>query len=93
MECLSGTINGSRKAAEKVSEKTGKKISVIDTHSASSSLGLMLVRAAECIEQGMPHDEVVEKLKEWTRNSKMWVCCNTVKYAFKSGLSAILRVS
>lgn len=85
MECLSGTINGSRKAAEKVSEKTGKKISVIDTHSASSSLGLMLVRAAECIEQGMPHDEVVEKLKEWTRNSKMWVCCNTVKYAFKSG--------
>lgn len=85
MERLSNTINGSRKAAEKVSEKTGKKISVVDTNSASSSLGLMLVRAAECIEQGMSHDEVVEKLKLWTQNSKMWVCCNTVKYAFKSG--------
>ncbi len=85
MERLSNTINGSRKAAEKVSEKTGKKISVVDTNSASSSLGLMLVRAAECIEQGMSHDKVVEKLKLWTKNSKMWVCCNTVKYAFKSG--------
>ncbi len=85
MERLSNTINGSRKAAEKVSEKTGKKISVLDTNSASSSLGLMLVRAAECIEQGMSHDKVVEKLKLWTKNSKMWVCCNTVKYAFKSG--------
>ncbi|MCF8302065.1 MAG: DegV family EDD domain-containing protein, partial [Bacteroidales bacterium] len=62
---LSGTWSNSNKAAQKITEQSGTKISVIDSKTLSGTLGLLVLRAAKAIHRGMAHDEVVEKIEDW----------------------------
>lgn len=87
---FSGMINSSRRTADAVSKTSGKKIDIIDSHSATGALGLSVLRAAEAAIEGKSHDEIVDKAKEWTDKTKLFVSCVNTKYLISSGrLSSI----
>jgi DegV family protein with EDD domain len=82
---LSGTWNASRHVAEKLGERTGKKITVIDSAQLSGSLGLMVLRAAEAIAAGLPHDEIVSLIKQWQEKACILVSVKDLKYMIRGG--------
>jgi len=81
---LSGTYNTLCQVAKKL-ERNGKKISVIDSRLNSGAQGLLVTHAAELIDQGISHDEIVQKIENMIPKTKIYVCLNTMEYAVKSG--------
>ena len=88
---LSGTFNSSQKAARKISQEFGKPISVIDSKNTSGALGLILLRAAQAIEAGYSHDQVVDMAESWTNNVRLFVSVRTMKYFIKGGRVSMFR--
>jgi hypothetical protein len=82
---LSGTFSNSQRAAKAVSEQAGKEISVLNSNRLSSALGLTVLRAAEAIEQGKTHSEIVTAIDSWKDKNHILVSALTVKYLVKSG--------
>ena len=82
---FSGTFSNSQRAAKAVSEQSGKKIDVFSSNRVSSALGLTVLRAAEAIEQGKTHNEIVESIDSWNSKNHILVSAKTVKYLVKSG--------
>ena len=82
---LSGTWNTSRQAAEKVSAETGKKITVINSRQLSGALGLMVLAAAQDIEKGLGHDEIVEKVERMIPKASILVSVKTFDNMVKGG--------
>lgn len=79
---LSGALSFSRQAAEKVTEK---KITVIDTKTLSAAQGLIVMRAAEALNRGATHDEIVRLSVEWIAKTKVLVDIATLKYMVRGG--------
>jgi DegV family protein with EDD domain len=88
---LSGTFNSSQKAARKISQEFGKPISVIDSKNTSGALGLILLRAAQAIEAGYSHYQVVNMAESWTNNVRLFVSVRTMKYFIKGGRVSMFR--
>ncbi|MEI6062537.1 MAG: DegV family protein, partial [Bacteroidota bacterium] len=82
---FSGTFSNSQRAAKAVSEQSGKEISVLNSQRISSGLGLTVLRAAEAIEQGKSHKEIVDAVEIWNTKNHVLVSTRTVKYLVKSG--------
>lgn len=70
---LSSTFKYSKRAAEIVSQRTRKKISVLDSMQMSGSLGLITLKLASAIDAGMSHEEIVEKFPLWRENTTMFI--------------------
>jgi DegV family protein with EDD domain len=79
---LSGACAFSRQAAEKIKDR---KVSVIDTRNLSLGQGLIVMRAAEAIERGVSHEEVMEQAQEWIAKTRLWVDIATLKYMVRGG--------
>jgi DegV family protein with EDD domain len=82
---LSGTFSNSQRAAKAVSEQAGKQVSVLNSNRLSSALGLTVLRAAEAVEKGKTHDEIVSAVDSWKDKNHILVSALTVKYLVKSG--------
>lgn len=82
---LSGTYSTSLAAARRVSERTGKTITVIDTRSLSGAQGLVLLEAARAIEGGRSHEEAVEAAERAVPKTRILVGVRTLKYMVRSG--------
>lgn len=82
---MSGTFSNSSKAAHTVSEHTGKRINIINSKRISSGLGLVVLRAAQALQDGTTHDELLQLVPKWSLNTKMLVSSKTIKYMVKSG--------
>lgn len=82
---MSGTWQNSLNAATKVIGETGKPIDVINSNNVCNPVGLAVLRAARALEDGMSHNEIVEKLTKWTQNTRVLVSASTMKYMVKSG--------
>jgi DegV family protein with EDD domain len=82
---FSGTFSNSDRAAKAVREQSGKQISVLSSDRVSSALGLIVLRAAEAIENGMSHEEIDRQIPEWNKKTRILVSARTVKYLVKSG--------
>jgi uncharacterized protein len=82
---LSGTYANSKKAAEKVSLENGKTIDVLDTRQTSTATGLIALRIAQAIEEGLSHKEIVTLTKEWIEKSKLYVGAKSLKSFIKGG--------
>ena len=80
---LSGTYQALVKAAQTVAPE--KKITVIDTRLNSGAQGLMVNAAAEMVEKGLPHDEIVSRIQDMIPRTKIYVCLNTLSYAARGG--------
>jgi DegV family protein with EDD domain len=87
---LSGTFNSSQKAAIEISNEFNKPISVINSRNLSGALGLVTLRAAQSIEAGYTHDQVVTMTENWTRKLRIFVSVKDIKYLIRGGrLSAV----
>jgi uncharacterized protein len=82
---LSGTYFSSQKAARKISEEFGKPITVLNSRNLSGSLGLLVLRAAQSIESGLSHDEVVSLTEKWIESTRIFVSVRTLKYMVRGG--------
>lgn len=90
-EGMSGTWSNSRKAAKTISSFTKKPINVINSKRLSAGLGLIVMRAAEALENNMPHDELVRNIETWTDKTDMLVTTKTMKYLVKSGRVSAMK--
>jgi uncharacterized protein len=84
-EAMSGTCSNSRKAAKTISNFAKKPITVINSKRLSAGLGLIVMRAAEAIESGKSHDQLVKDIGVWSEKTEMFVTTKTMKYLVKSG--------
>jgi DegV family protein with EDD domain len=82
---MSGTFSNSERAAKAVCEQSGKRITVLSSDRVSSALGLVVLRAAEAVENGATHDEITGMIPQWNKKSRILVSALTVKYLIKSG--------
>ena len=87
---LSGTFNSSQKAAQAISEEFKKPISVINSKNLSGALGLVVLKAAQAIEEGYSHEQVVNMAENWVKNIRIFVSVRDIKYLIRGGrLSAV----
>jgi DegV family protein with EDD domain len=82
---LSGTFHTSQKAAQMVSREFNKPITVINSKGISGFIGLIVLRIAESIEKGMPHEKIVESAEKWINDTKIFVTVLTLKYLIMGG--------
>jgi uncharacterized protein len=84
-EAMSGTCSNSRKAAKTISNFTKKRINVVNSKRLSCGLGLVVMRTAEAIENGLTHDEILNQIDDWATQTEMFVTTKTMKYMVRSG--------
>ncbi len=82
---LSGTFNSSQKAAREISKEFNKPISVINSKNLSGSIGLLVLRAAQAIEAGYSHDQVVTMTENWVKKVRIFVSVKDIKYLIRGG--------
>ncbi|MDR0437905.1 MAG: DegV family EDD domain-containing protein [Bacteroidales bacterium] len=82
---LSGTYQNSVESARRAAIDTGKRISAIDTKLCSGTEGLVAVLAAEAIEAGFSHDEVLDKIDKWILKSRLFVNTQSITGFIRSG--------
>ncbi len=81
---LSGTYHALCQAAKQL-EAEGRRVTVVDTLLNSGAQGLLVKEAAELIQNGSSHDEVVGRVQALIPRSKIYVCLNTLAYAVRGG--------
>lgn len=81
---LSGTFQVMQKAAEPYI-KNGFKIDVIDSRLAAAAQGMLTMTAANRLDQGMTHDEIVESIKNDIDRFKLFVSVINTQYMMRSG--------
>jgi len=82
---LSGTFNSSQKAAQDISKEFNKPISVINSKNLSGALGLIVLKAAQAIESGYSHEQIVTMAQHWTKNVRIFVSVRDIKYLIRGG--------
>jgi DegV family protein with EDD domain len=80
----SGTNSVFKKASEKFVQN-GKLIKVIDSKQNSGAEGLLVMKAAELIHEGLGYEEVIERIEKLRDQTKILVSVNTLKYMVRSG--------
>lgn len=88
---LSGTFNSSWKAAQAISKEFNKPISVINSKNLSGALGLVVLRAAQAIEAGYSHDQIVNMAESWSNHLKIFVSVKSIKYLVRGGRVSAVR--
>ena len=81
---LSGTHNAFIKAVERMGNESFP-VTVIDSLQNSGAQGLLVMEGAEMIARGYGHDEVVERLEEAKKQSKILVSVPTLDSMIRSG--------
>lgn len=82
---LSGTFHTSQRAAQMVSREFNKPVTVLNSKGISGSIGLVVLRIAQAIEKGLPHDQIVEMAEKWISDTKIYVTLRTLKYMIRGG--------
>jgi uncharacterized protein len=82
-DILSGTYANSRKAAENISNETGKRIDVLNSRTTSGCAGLMALRIAQAIEQSKTHEQIIRESENWT--TEILVGSQSLKSFIKGG--------
>jgi hypothetical protein len=88
---LSGTFNSSVRAARSISNEFNKQVSVINSKNLSGALGLVVLRTAMAIEEGLPHEEVVRLTEKWVDNARIFVSVKSLKYLIRGGRLSATR--
>jgi DegV family protein with EDD domain len=72
-------------AARRIAERTGKRITVIDSRTLSGALGLLVLRLARRVDEGASHDAVAADAESALPNAKILVAVRTLKYMVRGG--------
>lgn len=81
-DALSGTWSAAQEAAGNVNRE---KIRVIDSRQLSTSLGLVVERAAKKLQEGATQEELVDYVKNLRTKAKILVSLKTLKYMVRGG--------
>lgn len=79
---VSGTVRSAIVAAQ---DFPNADIRVIDTRLVSSPLGTIIELAAEWARQGMPADEIVTQVLDWSKRCHIYFMVDTLEYLAKGG--------
>jgi DegV family protein with EDD domain len=79
---VSGTFRSAEVAAQ---DFPGADIRIIDTRNVAGGLGSLVLQAKEWALQGMPADELEEKVKELGKRGKVYFLVDTLEYLHKGG--------
>ncbi len=82
---MSGLWSNSFRAGNAVAKQQDKDISVISSKRLTSGEGLLVLRTAEAIHQGMDKETIVKNINEWTDKTHIFVSTRTLKYMVRSG--------
>jgi uncharacterized protein len=88
---FSGTYFNSRKAAQAVSEKFNKPITVLNSKNLSGALGLVVLRTAQAIESGLSHDVIVSMAEKWISDTRIFVSVATLRYMVRGGRVSFIK--
>lgn len=84
---ISGKLSGTYQAACVASQKNKyqDKIKVIDARTSSVGLGLIVLLAARLIKEGVPLNQLIERINHHIEHCKIFVSIPTLKYLIRSG--------
>ncbi|MGL4853544.1 MAG: DegV family protein [Phocaeicola sp.] len=82
---FSGTFANSVKAAARITNEFHKPIHVIDSKNLSGALGLLLLKAAEGIEQGETAESVVKTVTDAIKQTKIFVSVRDLRSMIRGG--------
>lgn len=85
---LSGTLNTAKQAAALLEDYP---ITVLDSKTLATSLGLIVLHAAMAVEQGDTYETVVNKVEKWSGESRIYVSVQTLNYMVKGGRVSPLK--
>ena len=81
-EKMSGTYNSFVEPSKKFKDAN---IQIVNSKQNSGAEGLLVLKTAQLIEQGLPIDQITEKIASLTAKSKILVSVKVLKYMVKSG--------
>ncbi len=81
----SGTYSLSATTGERLSQGTGKKVTVIDSWQAYMAEGLMVIDGARAAEKSATHDEVVKLIEGMRPTTKILLLVDTLEYLQRGG--------
>ncbi|MCB0805396.1 MAG: DegV family EDD domain-containing protein [Bacteroidales bacterium] len=90
-EKMSGTFSNSKKAGFAVKERNQSEITVHSSNKLTAALGLIVLRAAEAIENGMQYEQLNREIERWTANTHLFVSAPTLKYMIRGGRVSAVR--
>jgi DegV family protein with EDD domain len=82
---MSGTFSNSSKSAYAVAERQNIDIAIFNSAKLTSALGLMVMRLAEAIENGMSFEDAKQNIEDWKKKTNLLVSSETMKYMIRSG--------
>jgi DegV family protein with EDD domain len=89
---ISDGLSGAYKQAiEASSVVKDKKISLINSKHLSGTLGLIVLRIAQAIQEGKTHDQVAQLAEAWIAKTKLFVDIRTLKYMVRGGRVSPLK--
>lgn len=84
--CMSGSLSGTYNMIDLLSKETeGLLVDVFDTRTLSCGLGLLVLEAAECLSQGMPVEEVLQRLTKLRKHQLGAFVIRTLEFLRKGG--------
>ncbi len=84
--CMSGSLSGTYNMVDLLSKETDSLIvDVFDTRTLSCGLGLLVLEAAECLEQGMPVEDVLLRLTKLRKHQLGAFVIRTLEFLRKGG--------
>ena len=84
--CMSGSLSGTYNMVSILADETEDlHVDVVDTQTLSCGTGLLVLEAAECLERGMPVEDVIERLKALRKHQLGAFVIRTLEYLRKGG--------
>jgi len=89
---ISDGLSGAHKQTiEASSVVKDKKISLINSKHLSGTLGLIVLRIAQAIQERKTHEQIVKLAAEWVAKTKLFVDIKTLKYMVRGGRVSPLK--
>lgn len=84
--CISGSLSGTCNMLRLICEDYDKlECHVIDSKNISIGSGIIAIRAAQLLEEGLSFEELCRKTEEMLGSSKIFFCLKTLEYLQKGG--------
>ncbi|WP_433958473.1 DegV family protein [Cytobacillus horneckiae] len=82
---MTGGMSGTVQSAESAAGMAKAKVSVIDSRYISKALAFQVIEAAIMAEEGKPLDEIIQRVKDIQKNTKLYVVVDTLENLIKGG--------
>lgn len=84
--CMSGNLSGTYNMVSILADEAeGLHVDVVDTQTLSCGTGLLVLDAAECLEKGIPVEDVIVRLTELRKHQLGAFVIRTLEYLRKGG--------